>query len=394
MPNGLVPFVTGLSKGLVYGIEQRRREKKEEERRRREERRQAVDLLFDLVAKDYRPQEAFGAVEWAYPEVAKELRGIVEKIPKPEELWERRLKRRKKEVKATAALKREIQLEDLETAYEFVDRLYGDNPQVAAAMKRYVASSRLLGIKPTVKQQIDKDTGIIIRTVDLVPGILDPSVQVIVPKELIALKEKKKKEEEARKWRKMRRIVEGIQGILQGTAGRGAEVTVKQRIDEEGNLELTYTTQYTPPTAAVARVEESHIQAMEDIANLARDETNPLDPYHAASLIASRGEQLIDNLIRYSGLSEIEAIRRGGRITETHLRGLKRHYLSKGDTEAAAAVQKVLDDFYETYGIEPPKPEEEAETPVEDRELLKDLAGVLRDAWRRLGELGKKGAGK
>ena len=115
MPNGLVPFVTGLSKGLVYGIEQRRKEKKEEERRRREERRQAVDLLLDLVAKDYHPQEAFGAVEWAYPEVAKELRGVVEKIPKPEELWERRLKRKRKELKTAAALKREIQLEDLES---------------------------------------------------------------------------------------------------------------------------------------------------------------------------------------------------------------------------------------------------------------------------------------
>ena len=141
-------------------------------------------------------------------------------------------------------------------------------------------------------------------------------------------------------------------------------------------------------------MEESYIQAMEDIANLARDETNPLDPYHAASLIASRGRQLIDTLIRYSGLPGEDAIIRGATITETHLRGLKRHYLSKGDTEAAAAVQKVLDNFYRTYGIEPPKSEEETETPVEDRELLKDLAGVLRDAWRRLGELGKKGAGK
>jgi len=383
MPNGLIPFVTGLSKGLVYGIEQRRKEKKEEERRRREERKQAVDLLLDLVAKDYRPQEAFGAVEWAYPEVAEELRGMIEKVPGPEKLWERRWKKRKKELKAIAALKREMEIEDLETAYEFVDRLYGDNPQVAAAMKRYVASSKLLGIKPTVKQQIDKDTGIIIRTVDLAPGILDPSVQVIVPKELIALKKKAKVEEEARKWRRIKRILKGVQDILQGAAGRGAAVTVKQRITKSGDLELTYTTEYAPPTAAVARVEESHIRAMEDIANLVRDETSPLDPYHAASLIVSRGEQLIDNLIRYSGLSEIEAIRRGGRITETHLRGLKRHYLSKGDTEAAAAVQKVLNEFYKTYGIEPPKSEEKEASP-EGEEWLRDLMEAAGETWKEL----------
>ena len=395
MPNVLVPFVTGLTKGLTYGLEQRRKERKEEEERRREERRHAVDLLFDLVAKDYHPKEAFGAVEWAYPEVAEELRGMVEKIPGPGELWERRLKRKKKEVKATAALKREIQLKDLETAYEFVDRLYGDNPQVAAAMKRYVASSKLLGITPTVKQQVDKDTGIIIRTVDLVPGVLDPSVQVIVPKELVALKKKKKEEEEAQKWQKIKRILEGVQGILQETAGKGANVTIKQQVDEDGNLELTYTVQYGPPTAAVAGVEESHIQAMEDIAKLAQDETSPLDPYHAASLIASRGRQLIDTLVRYGGLSEVDAIRRGGKITETHLRGLKRHYLSKGNTEAAAAVQQVLDNFYKAYGIEPPKSEEEEEISAEDREFLRDLVGVLRDAWKRLGELGgKKGGSK
>jgi len=383
MPNGLVPFVTGLSKGLVYGIEQRRKEKKEEERRKREERRQAVDLLLDLVAKDYRPQEAFGAVEWAYPEVAKELRGIVERIPKPEELWERRLKRRKKEVKATAALKREIQLEDLETIYGFVDRLYGDNPQVAAAIKRYVASSRLLGITPTVKQQVDKDTGAIIRTVDLLPGIVPPSVQVIVPKEIIALKKKAKAEEEARKWRKMKRILKGVQDILQGAVGKEMAVTVKQRITKDGDLELTYTTEYTPPTAAVARVEESYIQAMEDIANLARDETNPLDPYHAASLIASRGRQLIDTLIRYSGLPGEDAIIRGATITETHLQGLKRHYLSRGNTEAAAAVQQVLNNFYKAYGIEPPESEEK-EAPAESEEWLRDLMEAAGETWKEL----------
>ncbi|MHA1263431.1 MAG: hypothetical protein ACTSSA_15395, partial [Candidatus Freyarchaeota archaeon] len=180
MPNVLVPFVTGLTKGLTYGLERRRKERKEEEERKREERRHAVDLLFDLVSKGYRPEEAYGTVKQVYPEVATGLAETVERIPGPEELWERQWKRKKKEVKATAALKREIELEDLETVYGFVDKLYGDNPQVAAAMKRYVASSKLLGIKPTVKQQVDKDTGAIIRTVDLVPGVLPPSVQVIV----------------------------------------------------------------------------------------------------------------------------------------------------------------------------------------------------------------------
>ena len=383
MPNGLVPFVTGLTKGLTYGLEQRRKERKEEEERKREERRHAVDLLFDLVSKGYRPEEAYGTVKQVYPEVATGLAEAVEKIPGPEELWERQWKRKKKEVKAAAALKREMEIENLETAYRFIDKLYGDNPQVAAAMKRYVASSKLLGIKPTVKQQVDKDTGAIIRTVDLVPGVLPPSVQVIVPKELVALKEKVKGKEEARKKRKLRQMLEGVQDILQKAVGTGAKVTVKQQIDEDGNLELTYTTQYTPPTAAVAGVEESHIRAMEDIANLARDETNPLDPYHAASLIVSRGNQLIDTLIRYSGLPEGDAIIRGATITETHLRGLKRHYLSKGDTEAATAVQQVLNNFYKAYGIEPPKSEEE-EASAEDKEWLRDLMEAAGETWKEL----------
>ena len=253
-------------------------------------------MLFDLVAKDYHPKEAFGAVEWAYPEVAEELRGMVEKIPGPRELWKRQWEKKKGEVKAVAALKREIQLKDLETAYEFVDKLYGDNPQVAAAMKRYVASSKLLGIKPTVKQQVDKDTGAIIRTVDLVPGVLPPSVQVIVPKEIVALKEKAKGKEEARKKRKLRQMLEGVQDILQKAIGTGAKVTVKQQIDEDGNLELTYTTQYGPPAAAVAGVEQSHIEAMANVLKQAQDETIPLDASSAASIIASRGDLLIDTL--------------------------------------------------------------------------------------------------
>jgi len=384
MPNVLVPFVTGLTKGLTYGLEQRRKERKEEEERKREERRHAVDLLFDLVAKDYHPKEAFGAVEWAYPEVAEELRGMVEKIPGPGELWERRWERKKKEVKAAAALKREVEIKDLETAYGFVDKLYGDNPQVAAAMKRYVASSRLLGIKPTVKQQVDKDTGTIIRTVDLVPGVLPPSVQVIVPKELVALKEKVKGKEEARKKRKLRQMLEGVQDILQKTVGTGAKVTVKQQIDEDGNLELTYTTQYGPPAAAVAGVEQSHIEAMANVLKQAQDETIPLDASSAASIIVSRGDLLIDTYIRYGRLSPEEAVARGATVTRDYLKALENYYLAQGNAEAAGIVESALNAFLKRHGIElPPAPAEEASA-KEEEGWLRDLMEAAGETWKEL----------
>ena len=384
MPNGLVPFVTGFAKGLTYEIERRKKKKEQEEERKREERRHAIDLLFDLVAKDYHPKEAFGAVEWAYPEVAEELRGMVEKIPGPRELWKRQWEKKKGEVKAVAALKREIQLKDLETAYEFVDKLYGDNPQVAAAMKRYVASSKLLGIKPTVKQQVDKDTGAIIRTVDLVPGVLPPSVQVIVPKEIVALKEKAKGKEEARKKRKLRQMLEGVQDILQKAIGTGAKVTVKQQIDEDGNLELTYTTQYGPPAAAVAGVEQSHIEAMANVLKQAQDETIPLDASSAASIIASRGDLLIDTYIRYGKLSPEEAVARGATVTRDYLKALENYYLAQGNGEAAEIVESALNAFLKRHGIElPPAPAEGAPT-KEEEEWLRDLMEAAGETWKEL----------
>ncbi|RLF70474.1 MAG: hypothetical protein DRN40_04480 [Thermoplasmata archaeon] len=384
MPNGLVPFVTGFAKGLTYEIERRKKKKEREEERKKEERRHAVDLLFDLVSKGYRPEEAYGTVKQVYPEVATGLAEVVGKIPGPEELWERQWKRKKKEVKAAAALKREMEIEDLETAYGFIDKLYGDNPQVAAAMKRYVASSKLLGIKPTVKQQIDKDTGAVIQTVDLVPGVLPPSVQVIVPKEIVALKEKAKKKEEVRKRRKLRQMLEGVQDILQRAVGAGAKVTVKQQIDEDGNLEVTYTTQYAPPAAAVAGVERSHIEAMADVLKQAQDETTPIDPLSAASIIASRGDLLIDTYIRYGKLPPEEAVRRGATVTRDYLRALEKYYLAQGNAEAAGIMRSALSAFLRRHGIELPLSSTE-EAPIEgEEEWLRDLMEAAGETWKEL----------
>jgi len=162
-------------------------------------------------------------------------------------------------------------------------------------------------------------------------------------------------------------MLEGVQDILQRAVGTGAKVTVKQQIDEEGNLELTYTTQYGPPAAAVAGVEQS-----------------PLDASSAASIIASRGDLLIDTYIRYGKLSPEEAVARGATVTRDYLKALENYYLAQGNAEAAGIVESALNAFLKRHGIElPPAPAEEASA-KEEEGWLRDLMEAAGETWKEL----------